>query len=344
MGADLAVTSPLRDDLATVRRAAERGAELIGKLLAFGRQQRLEKRAVDLSALILEFGGMMRRMVREDIEIRTMLEPGTTVWADPGAMEQILMNLVTNARDAMPGGGLLLIQCRRCSLDWTSCSSLGWGRPGDYVVVSVGDTGSGMDRDTQKHIFEPFFTTKSVGQGTGLGLAVAYGLVRQHEGSMHVYSELSHGTTIKLYFPVVAMAADGGAAAPALPPVRGGTETILLVEDEEAIRRTAARILTRSGYTVVACRDGVEALEVYGTRGPEISLILTDVVMPRMGGPHLVASIREGGHEAKALFTSGYTARDVAETRLLEPDAPFLSKPWTLADLLRKVREVLDAD
>jgi len=251
------------------------------------------------------------------------------------------MNLVTNARDAMPGGGTLRLAVGNGAIDEDYCRSHGYGVPGEYVVLSVADTGEGMDARTQQHIFEPFFTTKPVGQGTGLGMAMVYGLVKQHGGYINVYSEVGLGTTVRVYFPVASEAPHPKAVA--VPgEMHEGRETILLVEDDPILRRTAKRVLEKFGYTVVTATDGLDALNILHLRTTPTDLIISDVVMPHASGPQLLAKLRESGAAPRILFTSGYAARDVRERTTLDPAVPFLAKPWTIAELLRKVREVLD--
>jgi PAS domain S-box-containing protein len=342
LGAELPEDSPLRDDVDAICSAGQRGAELTRKLLAFSRKQPLELRTVSLATVANDFLAMGRRVVPEDVNVAVHVDaPDTTAHADSGALEQILMNLVTNARDATPAGGRILIEVGRRALDEEHRRVYGWGRPGEYVTLTVSDTGSGMDAVTQRRIFEPFFTTKPVGQGTGLGMAMVYGLVKQHEGYVHVYSEVGQGTAVRVYLPAVT----GQGAEPARPArleMRGGSETILLVEDDADVRRAATRVLEKFGYTVLTAADGYEALAVLEKREAPPDLIVSDVVMPRISGPHLVSKLREGGMVPRVLFTSGYTARDVVERAQLEPGVPFLAKPWTVTDLLRKVRQVLD--
>ncbi len=252
------------------------------------------------------------------------------------------MNLVTNARDATPSGGKIVIEVGRRALDEEHRKTYGWGDPGDYITLAVIDTGCGMDAATQQRIFEPFFTTKPVGQGTGLGMAMVYGLVKQHGGFIHVYSEVGQGTTVRVYFPAMA-GPDAGPARVTPPGIRGGSETILLVEDDASVRRAATRVLEKFGYTVLKAGDGYEALDILEKCPAPPDLIVSDVVMPRISGPHLLSKLREAGPVPRLLFTSGYTARDVAERAQLDPGLPFLAKPWTVTDLLRKVREVLDS-
>jgi len=335
--------TPHRDDVDVIHQAAGRAAELTRDLLAFSRQQPLELQALPLGGLVTDFARLARRIVPEDVEVAVQVDaPGAVVRADAGAVEQVLMNLVTNARDAMPGGGTLRLVVGTGALDAEYCRAHGWGTPGDYVLLTVADTGTGMDATTQQHIFEPFFTTKPVGQGTGLGMAMVYGLVKQHGGFINVYSEPGLGTTVRIYFPVVTDAAT--AQRPAVTAkIREGRETILLVEDDATLRRTAKRVLEKFGYTVITANDGFDALNVIQARPTPADLIISDVVMPHTSGPQLLSALRRAGAAPRMLFTSGYAARDVEERATLDGGVPFLPKPWTIAELLRKVREVLDA-
>jgi len=334
--------TPHRDDVAMIHQAAQRASELTRDLLAFSRRQALELQVVPLGGLVADFARLARRIVPEDVEVAVQVEaPSAVVRADPGAVEQILMNLVTNARDAMPGGGTLRLVVGHGALDEDDCRARGWGAPGEYAVLTVADTGEGMDAQTQQHIFEPFFTTKPVGQGTGLGMAMVYGLVKQHGGFVSVYSEPDLGTTIRVYFPTVAESPQPQRAAPS-GEIREGKETILLVEDDAILRRTAKRVLEKFGYTVVTATDGLDALNIIHVKAAPADLIISDVVMPHASGPQLLSALRETGSSPRILFTSGYAARDVPERTTLDPSVPFLPKPWTIAELLRKVREVLD--
>ena len=342
LAAQLPADGPHREDLEMIRQAAARAAELTRSLLAFSRQQALEPRAVSLEALLGNFVRLARRVVPEDVEVSVQVDtPSSVIRADPVAVEQMLMNLVTNARDAMAGGGTLRLTVGRGRLDEEHFKTHGWGEPGEYVTMSVSDSGAGMDRATLQHIFEPFFTTKPVGQGTGLGMSMVYGLVKQHGGFISVYSEPGRGTTVRVYFPSVEEPAGEHRVAPS-PRPRGGHETILLVEDDASLRRTATRVLEKHGYTVVTATDGEDALGLVRSRPAAPDLIISDVVMPRTSGPQLLAALKAAGATPRMLFTSGYTARDVHERSMLERDVPFLAKPWTIDDLLRKVRDVLD--
>jgi CheY-like chemotaxis protein len=241
----------------------------------------------------------------------------------------------------MPGGGALTISAEHQDLDAAACAAQGWGAAGRYAVLSVADTGIGMDPETQRHLFEPFFTTKPVDAGTGLGLAMVYGLVRQHDGFVDVLSTPGTGTTVRVLLPAAEPAARRASPAAGTAQLRG-TETILLAEDEDALRRAATRVLEKHGYRVLEAANGAEALEVFGRHEAEIALIVADVVMPTLGGPQLIRELRAAGKGVKVLFTSGYPARDAQETRALDPGLPFLAKPWTITELLRRVREVLD--
>ncbi len=331
-----------REEVEAIRAAAQRGADLTRKLLAFSRQQPLELRVITLGTLLADFTRLARRVLPEDVDVVLEAQsPATAIRADPVAVEQILMNLVTNARDAMPLGGTLRLEASPGTLSEEHCRAWGWGRPGEYVVLSVSDTGAGMDAETRRRIFEPFFTTKPVDRGTGLGMAMVYGLVKQHDGYVGVTSEPGQGTTVRVYFPAtLETAAESRAAEPA--EVRGGHERILLVEDDASVRRAATRVLERFGYSVIAAEDGAEALTMVGMLDGAPDLIISDIVMPRGSGPQLLRALREAGQPQRILFTSGYTARDAHDRAALDTDLPFLPKPWTITDLLRKVREVLD--
>ena len=330
------------EEARVIRESAERGAALTRKLLAFGRRQRLEIKTVNLAELIGEFSRMIRRVLREDIAVELALKEPAWVRADPGAIEQVLMNLVTNARDAMPSGGTVAISTEPATLDRDAVLRTGCVNPGAYTVVRVRDTGIGMDDDTMRRIFEPFFTTKSVGSGTGLGMAMVYGLMTQHGGRVNVSSEVGKGTTVTLYFPAVA-APERVAPNPETRRATGGSETILVVEDEPGLRRAAQRVLAKHGYNVLVAENGTKALEILAATNGQVRLVLTDVVMPEMGGPQLYKAIRAMGKRMPVLFSSGYTARDVEEAAALEPGLPFLNKPWSVQEILGRVREVLDA-
>jgi PAS domain S-box-containing protein len=332
-----------RADLEDIQEAARRGTTLIRKLLGFSRRERLELQATDITQLVQDLSAMLRRVVPESIEIQLLAaEPDAVASADPGAIEQIVLNLATNSRDAMPDGGILRMETSRTWLDEGYRATHPWVDPGEYVCLTCTDTGVGMDEETKERVFEPFFTTKPPGEGTGLGMAMIYGLVKQHGGYVHVYSEPGEGTTVNVYFPAVtARVQEGAVASPAAEGLRGD-ETVLLVEDEGGIRRATKRALEGQGYSVLLAADGEEALEVFHQHEAEIDLIVSDLVMPRLGGRQFYEALKEQGKDPRILFTSGYSAQDVRAGLGFLRDVPFLHKPWTLTDLFLRVREVLD--
>ena len=342
MGSELPADSALRDDLETIRTAAGHGATLTAKLLAFSRRKTLEYQSLAVDELLGEFARVVRRLIPESIELSLSLRaPGARIRADQGAVEQIVMNLVTNARDAMPGSGALTIATERAAMDEEFTRAHAGTRPGDYVVLSVRDTGAGMDADTLRRVFEPFFTTKPVGVGTGLGMSMVYGLVKQHQGYVDVASEAGAGTAVTVYLPEVEAEPPPAVAEEAPRSSASAGETILLVEDEPALRRVATRVLAKSGYRVLTAADGREALEMLEQQ-PRVDLVITDVVMPRLGGNELIRELRERGRQVRVLFTSGYPGRG-DEREEMEPGFPFLTKPWTIPELLGAVRMALDA-
>jgi PAS domain S-box-containing protein len=340
---DLPPDDPRRADLDEVRRAADRAAALTRQLLAFSRRQVLQPRVLDVNEVVDGMAKMLRRLIGEDVQLRTTLAPGPQrTNADPGQLEQVIMNLAVNARDAMPEGGDLTIETGTVTLDAEYAVLHPDARPGPHVLLAISDGGNGMTADVQAHIFEPFFTTKGPGKGTGLGLATVYGIVKQSGGHVTAYSEAGRGTTMKVYLPVADADVASAATATTDAPPPTGSETILLVEDEEGVRRLTRGILERYGYHVLQARDGAEAVALcHGHRG-DIHLMVTDVVMPGMGGPESAELIRQLRPGMKVLFMSGYADRAVTEHRVLGPDTPYLQKPFTPAVLARKVREVLD--
>ncbi|MCH8939338.1 MAG: response regulator [Gemmatimonadetes bacterium] len=263
------------------------------------------------------------------------------VQADPGAVEQIVINLATNARDAMPNGGILRLEARHARLDASHRAQHGWGNPGQYVRLSATDSGTGMDEEVMAKIFEPFFTTKEAGHGTGLGMPMVYGLMKQHGGFVDVQSELGKGTTVQVYFPATTERVTLPMPAEQTEDVTGGTETILLVEDEEPVRRAAKRVLERFGYKVLLAPDGQEGLQLY-RETENVGLVISDVMMPKMNGAQLHHTVCEDDPHSKFLFVSGYNADELTKTVDMDPTVPFMQKPWTPTEFLTRVRQVLD--
>ena len=332
-----------REDVEEIRNAGLRAAELTRQLLAFSRRQVLAPKVLELNAVVANMDKMLRRLIGDDVELATALhaEAGA-VNADPGQLEQVLLNLVVNARDAMPGGGRVLIETTRMTLRDELVERRHRLPPGDYVCLAVADSGLGMDEATQAHLFEPFFTTKEVGKGTGLGLATVYGIVKQSGGYIWVYSEPGRGTTVKVYLPRVRGAAEPPLPAPELPPLRGGKETVLLVEDAAPVRTLARRSLEARGYRVLDAADGPSALELSARHAGEIDVLVTDVVMPGMSGRELAERLAPTRPRMKVLYTSGYTDDAMVRQGVLNAGVAFLQKPFVPDTLARKVRDVLD--
>jgi PAS domain S-box-containing protein len=326
-----------------IQQAGQRAATLTRQLLAFSRRQLIAPVVFDVNAAVMAMSSMCRRLIGEDIELVTRLAANSwTARADPGQIEQVLANLVVNARDAMPGGGRVTIETANVTLDDAQASIVPGLRAGDYVVITVSDTGTGMTQEVRERLFEPFFTTKEPGKGTGLGLATCYGIMKQADGHMSVYSEPGFGTTIKAYLPRgLAETTATQVAAPVILP--RGNETILLVEDEPAVRRVAARVLKAQGYHLLEAGNGIEAARVTQEHQGEIHLLLTDVVLPGIGGREVAEQARAVRPTIKVLFASGYTDDVILQRRLLHRDAVLLQKPFSRESIARKVREVLDA-
>jgi PAS domain S-box-containing protein len=339
----LPAEDPLRRPLGEIQRAADRAAALTRQLLAFSRQQVLEPRVVNLNDSVETLRGMLARLLPENIEMSAQLEPKLdSVQVDPGQLEQVIMNLALNARDAMPQGGRLTLETRNVELDETYSRTHLSAPPGPYVLLAVSDTGIGMDAETLAQVFEPFFTTKEQGKGTGLGLATVYGIVKQSGGYIWAYSEPGRGSTFKVYLPRVEEKPQAQISAPAPAVLPRGTETVLVVEDEEGLRRLAREFLETCGYKVHDARDGVEALEIVQRNSETIHLLLTDVILPRLSGRDLAVQLERLRPQVKVLYMSGYTDRAVLQNGTLEPGLAFLQKPFSLRTLAVKVREVLD--
>ena len=339
------VSADDRELVDAINEAGEKAAALTRQLLGFSRRTVLNPEILDLNEVVTAVEKMLRRLLGEDILIATSLAPALRpVRVDRSQLEQILMNLAVNARDAMPGGGRLSIETSSVVLDDSFVLSHPGGKSGPHVMLAMTDTGVGMTPEVIERIFEPFFTTKSVDQGTGLGLSMVHGIVEQSGGSIHVYSEPGHGSTFKIYLPAAERPAAAPSAAPVQPAVTRGSETILLVEDEPAVRALAVRILEARGYRVLTAADGQEALTVAGAHAGMIDLVLSDVIMPNVGGPELARHLKVLFPQLKVVFMSGYTDDAVVRHGLLDAQVSFIQKPYTPAGLAQKIRQVLDAE
>lgn len=324
--------------------AAQRAAQLTKSLLAFSRKEALVTRPMDLNELVSRTGKLMVRLIREDIVFETVLTGGELgVMADSTHIEQVLMNLATNARDAMPNGGRLSIRTERVALNADYIRMHQYAKPGEYALISVSDTGMGMDENTCNKIFEPFFTTKEVGKGTGLGLSMAYGIIKQHKGYIHVYSELGKGTVFKIYLPFVRSTVKGEIAqAEAEKPIPRGSETVLIAEDDRSLRLLAKTLLEEYGYRVIEAEDGEDAVRKFRENQDQVRLLLLDIVMPRLDGRKAYEEIRKLQPGIKALFASGYTEDILSIKDILDQGLDFIQKPMRPSDLLVKVRTILD--
>ena len=334
---------PLRPRLEQMLKAADRAAGLTRQLLAFGRKQVMKPKVLDLNVAVRDLGKMLERVVGEDVEIEVHTAPDLgAVKADPTQIDQVVVNLVVNARDAMPGGGHLTIETANADFDEAYAAVHPPTRPGRFVMIAVSDSGVGMDRETLKHVFEPFFTTKAPQEGTGLGLATVYGIVKQSGGYVWAYSEPGRGTTFKIYLPRVEETPDAADAAPLTLSAAGGHETVLVVEDTEDLREMVRETLEERGYRVLVAADGETAVAVADAHPGPIHLVLSDVVMPRMGGPELARRMADMRPEARVLFMSGYSNDAVSRQGVLGSGVSLLEKPFTAQALARAVREALD--
>ena len=336
--------SPVRASVDEMLKAGNRAKTLVSQLLAFSRRQVLEMKDLNLNDVIANVMKILRRVIGEHITLEAIYGHDLgIVNADRGQIEQILMNMCVNARDAMPTGGRIIIETENVKIDQTFCESHSWAKPGRYVLLSMTDTGCGMDEETLGHVFEPFFTTKDVGEGSGLGLAMIYGLVKQHQGMITVYSEVGKGTTFKIYLPLVERAASS-VGNKIKGPVPGGTETILVAEDDETVLKISQAFLERAGYTVLTATDGEKALHVFEDHTDEIDLVLLDVMMPELGGRAVFERIREKRPQMRVLFSSGYSMNAIHTNFVIDEGLQLMQKPYQRTDLLRKVREVLDKE
>jgi hypothetical protein len=339
---ELSALDPLRGYAEEILKAADRAGALTNQLLAFSRRQIMQPKVINVNAVVLQTQKMLQRLIGEDIEL--VLNLGTNVGnikADPGHVEQAIVNLAVNARDAMPMGGHLTIETSGVVLDETYARTHMGVKPGSFTMIAVSDDGHGMDAETRRHIFEPFFTTKEKGKGTGLGLATVYGMVKQTGGDIWVYSEPGHGSSFKLYFPSVLEPVSDSSGGDASATRGSGGETVLVVEDEQAVRDLTVRILRQLGYTILTASSGAEALEISQSHTGHIDLLLTDVVMPNMSGRQLADHLRAARPDTKVLFLSGYTENTVVHHGVLDAGVDFLPKPFSRENLSKKMREVL---
>ncbi len=341
--AALAQSLPSNRDIDELKLTAQRGTELAQRLLGFSRHRVLDLHPLILTEFVRDALDTLRRGLPAGIEVQFEAdEEGGVVEADPAAVKQILLHLVTNARDAMPKGGTLHVEVRRARLGAADRPLHAWVEPGSYVSVALSDTGVGMDAQTLARVFEPFFTTKPVGVGTGLGMSMAYGLVKQHRGYLHIYSEVGQGTTAKVYFPALR---DQGMSEVETPDegLPGGTEAILLVEDDQTMRVAAQQLLSKVGYRVLTAVDGEQGLDAFRAHRADLQLVITDVVMPKLSGFDMYEVIRGESRGLSVLFMSGFPAPNFRKTVGQDPAVAFVTKPWTASELLAQVRLMIDA-
>ncbi|HEY1338500.1 MAG TPA: ATP-binding protein [Bryobacteraceae bacterium] len=335
---------PNRHSAEQIMKAGERAAALTKQLLAFSRRQVLQPKVLDVNKLVSSLGTMLQRLIGEDIDLRLMLRPELgRVSADPGQIEQVLMNLVVNARDAMPKGGTLTVETANVNLDDAYAGRHIAVRPGAYILLAVSDTGGGMDEATRARLFEPFFTIKGAGKGTGLGLSTVFGIIKQSGGSVEVYSEPGRGTSVKVYLPRIDQPVSVESEVRSMAAARG-TETILLVEDDEMVRNLVRETLEREGYTILDAPGPLEARRMAEAHKGRIHLTITDVVMPKVSGRELAEGLLKRRPDMKVLYMSGYTDSAIVNSGLLQKEVSFLQKPFTPGALSAKVREVLDGN
>jgi CheY-like chemotaxis protein len=330
----------MREPIRQIAEAADLAGALTGQLLAFSRQRAVGPRNIDLNNVVTDLERMLKRLLGEDVELSLVLDSASgQIRADLTQIEQVIMNLAVNARDAMPNGGRLVIETSGVVVDEALASQHIGLPPGEHVLLTVSDNGCGMTAEAQAHLFEPFFTTKAPGEGTGLGLSIVYGIVQRHSGKILVYSELGKGTTFKLFFPKLHVAGESQNVAPAVPAPASGTETILVVEDNEGVRAYARAALEQRGYSLLEAADGEAALELARNHPGKISLLLTDVVMPQMSGPQVARRLRELRPGLKVLYMSGY-AKPSIEVDLRQGEA-MIQKPFSPTAIAESVRKIL---
>jgi PAS domain S-box-containing protein len=342
LSTEMSKNDPFRNYVKQILASSERAAKLTQALLAFSRKQIINLRSINLNEIIIALEKLLSRLIGEDIELSTVLaDEDLTVMGDSTQIEQVLMNLATNARDAMPDGGQLTIRTELAQFDNEYIKTHGYGKPGSYALLSIEDTGVGMDVKTRDRIFEPFYTTKEVGKGTGLGLAMVYGIIKQHDGFINVYSEPGRGTTFKIYLPLIKLEVEEERQEDLLV-VKGGTETVLVAEDDAQIRDLTKHVLEGFGYQVMEAGDGEEAISVFNDNKDRIQLLILDVVMPKKNGKEVYDEIKKIRLDIKVIFTSGYNAEIIHKKGMLEKGFGFITKPFLPQELLKKVRECLD--
>ena len=342
LGGKIGSDSPLKPYVDQILSASEKSANLTRQLLAFSRKQILSPKVTDLNELIMKMETLLTRLIGEDIGVKASLaDKLLTAMVDAGQIEQVLLNLCSNARDAMPHGGLLTISTDVLDIDKKTMKTHGIDEPGTYALISVTDTGIGLDEVARQRIFEPFFTTKEIGKGTGLGLAIVYGIIKQHNGYITVYSEPEKGTTFNIYLPLIESPVEEAGIQEVIAPI-GGTETILVTEDNDEVRALIAHVLQEFGYTVIEATDGEDAITKFEENKDRIELAILDIIMPKKSGKEASEAIRNSKHDAKVLFISGYTADIITKVGIDEKGGYFIQKPIAPHSLLDKVREILD--
>ncbi len=339
------VADPLRHNIESMLEAADRAAHLTKELLLFSRKQPIDRKPLDLNLVVAKVENFLKKIISEDIAYQTTLhEAQLPVFADEYQLEQILMNLATNARDALPQGGSFTVTTENVTLDSEFVTTHGYGKSGSYALISVTDTGTGMDEATQQRIFEPFFTTKEVGKGTGLGLAVTYGIIKQHDGYITVQSQPGSGTTFRIYLPIIDAKTEEESLIEPKMSVVGGAETILLAEDDETVRVMTKKLLTDFGYTVIAAVNGMDAVSKFRENSQSIDMLMFDLIMPQMNGKEAFDEIRRVSPGIKALFYSGYAPEVIRQKVTLAAGTDLMAKPASPVEVLRKVRSVLDGE